>query len=122
MRLLLDEHLAPTLAEQLRARGHDVVAVVQEPALRGSSDAALLDWATVEDRAIATYNVRHFLPLFEACASVGEPVAGLILISARSYPRGDRGLGALLRDLAAVLDANPSRKALNGRAVWLGRS
>lgn len=120
MRLLLDEHLAPTLAEQLRARGHDVVAVVEELALRGSSDAALLDWATAHDRAVATYNVRHFMPLFAARASIGEPVAGLILISGKSYPRGDHGLGALLRDLARVLDENPSRRALSGRAVWLG--
>ena len=122
MRLLLDEHLAPTFAEQLRASGHDVVAVVEEPALRGSSDAALLDWATAQDRAVATYDVRGSLPLFAARASIGEPVPGLVLIPVRRYPRGARGVGPLLRDLATFLEESPSRKALSGRAVWLGHS
>lgn len=40
MRLLLDEHFAPLIAEVLRERGHDAVA--EMPSLRGESDERLL--------------------------------------------------------------------------------
>lgn len=119
MRLLLDEQMDRALAEQLRKRGYDVIAVTEDPALRGLSDAALLEWATAQDRAIATYDLGDFLPLLEERISAGEPVAGLILISATGYPSGERGYGRLLRALIATLEKHRSRKALAGRAVWL---
>lgn len=120
MRLLLDEHLEPAIAEQLRARGHDAIAVAAEPALRGMADAQLFEWATTQDRAIATYDAQGFVPLLTDRATIGEEASGLVLISSRAYPREDRSIGPLIRDLAKVLDENPARNALNGRAIWLG--
>lgn len=119
MRLLLDEHVDPAVAEHLRRLGHDVIAVVDEQDLRGSSDEALLDWATAQDRVIVTYDVRGFMPLLERSTSMGVDCAGLIFVSVRSYPMGDLGHGPLFRDLAKVLQAHPARDALRRRAIWL---
>lgn len=120
MRLLLDEHLAPALAEQLRVRGHDVTGVAEDPALRGLPDEAVFDRATAQVRAVVSYDVRGYLPLLAHRVSVGEPTAGLIVISKRRYPQHD--IGPLLRDLAKLLGENPARDALSGRAIWLGSS
>lgn len=43
MRLLLNEHYRREIAQQLRARGHDVVAVDERDDLRGLTDAELLE-------------------------------------------------------------------------------
>lgn len=59
------------------------------------------------------------MPLFEERATGGEPVAGIVLVSARRYPPGERGHGRLLRALAAFLDEHRSPTAQVGRAVWL---
>lgn len=119
MRLLLDEHFDRRLAEQLRARGHDVIGVMERPEPRGLSDDALVDWATAQRRAIGTYNVQHLMPLFAQRISAERSIGGLLLISERSYPAGERGHGRLLRALLRFLEANPSDAALAGRAVWL---
>ena len=120
MRLLLDEHLDPRLARQLRERGYDVIAVAEEPALRGLSDIALLDWGAAEGRAIATYDVAGFLPIVEERQLAAEPFAGIVALSTRAFPPGDRGHGRLLRALAAMLREHRSPTALAGRAIWLG--
>ena len=41
--LLLDEMFSGSIAEQLRAKGHDVLAVVADPALVGLADEQILD-------------------------------------------------------------------------------
>ncbi len=118
MRLLLDEHLDPLLATQLRARGHDVIAVAADPALRGLSDAELLDLGAEQGRAIATYDAADFLPLIEEREMAGRPCAGVILISARSHPPGGRGHGRLPHAVMAVMDEDGS-EAVAGNVMWL---
>ena len=103
----------------MRERGHDVIAVAHDPAMRGLSDPALFDVAAAEGRVIATYDVADFLPLFEEREMAAEAVAGIVLISARSYPPGERGYGPLPRALEAILEEHRSPKALAGKAVWL---
>jgi hypothetical protein len=119
VRLLLDEHLDPQLARQLRDQGHDVIAVAEQPALRGLSDAALLDWAAAHGRAIATYDVAGFLPIAEEHQLADQPFAGIIAVSTRAFPLGASGHGRLLRALAAVLSEHRSPKAFAGLVVWL---
>jgi predicted nuclease of predicted toxin-antitoxin system len=53
-RLLLDEMFHPRIAEELRARGHDCLAVVADADLRRSSDEDLLQRAAGDGRALVT--------------------------------------------------------------------
>ena len=59
MKLLLDEMWPHDLADQLRRRGHYVVAVTERPHLRGQSDAFIFAAAQAEERVIVTENVDH---------------------------------------------------------------
>ena len=52
MKLLLDEMLPAAIAEQLRHRGHDVIAVSEHPELRGLPDPELLAHCGRELRAV----------------------------------------------------------------------
>jgi len=119
VRLLLDEHLDPRLAVELRTRGSDVVAVVEDVALKGRSDAELVDVAAARSLVIATYDARDFLRLVEERENTSHPVHGILAISIRSFPTGSRGHGQLLRALATTLDERPSTMPLAARVVWL---
>ena len=69
MRLLLDEMIGAVVAEQLRDRGHDVVAV-QDPDrghLRGLDDCLLLATGDDEGRAVVTDNISEVVGLPAEC-------------------------------------------------------
>jgi len=89
--LLLDEHLPRAIAEQLRARSHDAIAVTERPDLRGLSDPDLFQRARSEQRAIATYNIEDFLQLDREYRSAERSHAGIVLISAHRFPRKSAG-------------------------------
>lgn len=120
MRLVLDEHLDNAIAVELRRRGHDVVAVTEDPHLHGIGDRELLAWAAEVGRVIVTYDARGFGPLVEERQVLGEPLTGVIFLSSKRYPQGQRSYGALMRDLARVLEQDPAADALSGSARWLG--
>ena len=101
MKLLLDEMYPRRLAEQLRAEGHDVVAVVELPDLVGREDAEVARWAREHGRVVVTENVADHAPL-----DVDEH-AGLLLVNARRWPRTPSGLPRLLTALRSWLDAQP---------------
>ena len=99
MRLLLDEMYPRRLAEQLRADGHDVVAVVELPDLVGREDTEVACWAREHGRVVVTENVVDYAPM-----DVDEH-AGLLLVNARRWPRTPNGLPRLLTALRSWLDA-----------------
>lgn len=88
VRLLLDEHYASGVADQLNARGHDVISVVADPELRSRSDVELFRWAGTERRRIVTENIKDFRPLLLMAYSAGTEAAQLLLVSPRRFPRG----------------------------------
>ena len=66
MRLLLDEHFDYAIAEQLRRRAIDAIAVQRErPDLEGQDDDIVLRTATSEHRVVVTNNVRDYAPLVD---------------------------------------------------------
>lgn len=117
MRLLLDENLSSRIAEGLRARGFDALAVAEVTDLRGQPDVVVFEWAIDRGRAIVTFDVDFAAILWERIAAEA-PVADVIMVSKRRFPRGDRGHGALVRALSAFLDA-PDTDVAPGRLLWL---
>jgi predicted nuclease of predicted toxin-antitoxin system len=104
VRLLIDEMYSPVIAEQLRARGHDTVAVHDVPGLAGLSDAALLQWAHDHERALITENVVDFLALHAIWLRSGERHSGIVLASNAAYPRAKAStIGALVKALSQLL-------------------
>jgi len=119
MRLLLDENVSSKVAEQLRARGHDAIALTEIDELRGRSDGAVLDWALGHDRVVVTYDT-DFISLQQERVAADVPAADLILIPKGRFPIGDRGFGALVKALSAVLE--PSVPSAGGRLLWLSEA
>ena len=117
MRLLLDEMYPPRLAVQLRADGYDVVAVVEFPELVGRADAEVARWARQSDRVLVTENVADF-----ASMDIAEH-AGLLLVSARRWPRTSSGQPRLLIALRTWLlaHAGPGYSTDSGAGLveWL---
>lgn len=87
-RLLLDEHYAPTIAVALRERGHDVVAAAADSGLRGASDPEVFEWAAAAGRRIVTENIKDFRPLLMQALSSDSPVAAVLFVPPRRFPRG----------------------------------
>jgi hypothetical protein len=96
-----------SLAEQLRSRGHDVVAVVADPMLVSLPDDQILVEATAAGRALVTANIKDFVPLDAQYKAAGRVHAGLVLVSAKTFPQDRSFIGALVNALAALL-ARPS--------------
>jgi hypothetical protein len=101
--LLLDEMLSGVIAEQLRARGHDVVAVVDDTALTGLPDDQVLEAATAAGRALVTANIKDFVPLDRRRRAAGHPHGGLLLVSSKSIPSGRTFIGAVVAALDQLL-------------------
>jgi hypothetical protein len=106
VKLLLDEHFSPELAQRLREVGHDVVAVVEVAELVGLADPELLAEAVTRGRVLVTENVRDFGPLADRL-DLMVPGTGVLFTSHARFPRNQRSLGKLLRALDAWLRARP---------------
>ncbi len=120
MRLWLDEMIAAAVAQELRRLGHDVHAV-QEPEQRwawGLEDTEQLEAAVRQRRALATYNLRDFIPLSQQWAEARREPLGIVLIHPRTISPKD--IGGLVRRLATLLEAHPHEDSLRDRVVFLG--
>jgi hypothetical protein len=117
VKLVLDEHLSPAIAGELRVRGHDVVAAV-EAGLLGKPDADVMEWAVSQGRAVATANYADFRGLHEVHVSRAEPHFGVLYIPAR-FLLSRAGFGRLVREIGAFMDKNPSADALESGEYWL---
>lgn len=120
MKLLLDEHLSPEVARQLRDRGHDVVAVGERTDLRGRPDRVHFASLPDEQRAIATRDLADFRPLLAEALRRGSPTYGLVCVPAR-FPLNRDGIGRLVAALDALLRSHPEVDAAIsvGGEIWL---
>lgn len=119
MRLLLDEHYAPRIAELLRGRGHDVAAVAERADLAGLSDRLVFARAVTERRAIATENIKDYVLLIRRAAAAGDVHFGVVLLSRRRLPHTRDGTGALVEALDGLLRLFPREDALRNTVRWL---
>ena len=106
MRLLLDEMYPAVIAEQLRARGHDVVSVHDDAyrRLEGAPDDEVFAAARVEERVLVTENVPDFRRLEIDALARGDPHVAIVYTSNRQFPRGEPGtVGRLVESLHALM-------------------
>ena len=111
MRLLLDELISATVANQLRARGHDVVAIQDDDLthLRGIDDCLLLDHAVAQRRAVVTDSVPDFFRCHHRRLDRGGRHHGLLLFTNDTFPRHrhDAFVGQIVAALHHELEAHP---------------
>lgn len=119
MRLLLDELYSKRIAEELRARGHDVVAVTERPELEGLKDAELFPLMAAERRAIVTENWGDFQRLLDEAAATGTTHYGVLFTSRRRLPRSKQTVGLYVRVLDDFLSRHPGEDALLNSYRWL---
>jgi hypothetical protein len=119
LRLLLDEHYSREIAEQLRDRGHDAVAVKERADLIAIGDAELFTLMAAERRAILTENVGDFMPLVQGAAAAGEAHFGVVFTSHGSMPRSKAAIGLYVRVLDKFLAARRAEDALLNQTSWL---
>ena len=97
IRLYLDENVSPTVAEQLRLRGIDVVTV-RDLGLLGDTDENNVARASESNRVFCTYD-QDILRI----AASGVPHAGIVFARERDKSIGDwvRGLTIICAVLMA---------------------
>ena len=117
--LLLDEMFSDAIAQQLRAKGHDVQAVVSDPSLAALSDDQILSRAAATGRALVTANIKDFMPLDARYRAAGQAHAGLILVSAKTFPQNRSYTSTVASALAALLDGREQIEA--GEVTFLSR-
>jgi hypothetical protein len=91
------------IAEQLRKRRHDILAVVADPGLIALSDDQILAQAAAGGRALVTANIKDFIPLDAQYKAAGRRHAGLILVSTKTFPQDRSFTGAIVDAVAALL-------------------
>jgi len=117
VRLVLDEHLPPEIARQLKDRGFDVVAAADVGLLR-QPDEAVFQWAIDNARAVVTSNIRDYRMLHTWLLSRGERHHGLVLVS-RRHPNSTAGTGRLVGALADLLVSMSPDQDLQSGEYWL---
>jgi Domain of unknown function (DUF5615) len=81
LKALLNAHLSPRLAQALRERGHDVVALVERDDIPDSApDSLVMKIAATEGRAVVTNNIKDFRSIAANRIISGEGHSGLLLI------------------------------------------
>jgi len=103
---LIDEMFPHAVAEELRDKGHDAVAVL-ELEMQGAPDHEVFDRAVDEKRVVVTENFADFAALVEERQANDDPCTPVVFVRESSFPAG----GALPAHLAERLnqwaDANP---------------
>jgi hypothetical protein len=118
--LLLDEMFSDEIAQQLCAKGYDVISVVADSALTGLPDDQVLAYATTHGRALVTANVKDFVPLDGRYRAAGQAHAGLILVSTKTFPQTHGFPSAVTTALAALLSGTANLQP--GQVIFLTRS
>lgn len=118
MRLILDEQLSPAIAEQLKARGHDVLSAV-EAGLAGVADEQVLSSAARDRRAVVTNNIKDFRPMHANYLKMSTTHYGIVLVATGRYSLRRDHLGSLITALDELLVQSPTDDALRDMELFL---
>jgi hypothetical protein len=108
LKLLLDEHISPTVANGLRRRNRLLVfcmAEWEEGEFLGQQDSACLQQATSQGLTFVTYDRRTIPPLLKAWGEEERKHRGVIFVDEKTISPSDigglvRALGDLSRKIA----------------------
>ena len=106
VRLYFDRHIKKQLAIDLRERGFDVL-LTEESGLDTAPDEDQLAFATKENRAILTFNIRDFAPLHEQWIAAERLHAGIVV----SQQLGSRQYGLWLACYGCLISSPRTRCA-----------
>lgn len=116
LKLLLDENLSQTVAEQVKrhlpAQIVESVHTWRGGTFRGRSDRALLQAAHAEGLALVTCDQKTIPPLLSELYAEGESHAGVVFVDGQTIPSSD--FGALTRALILLCERR-------GGEDWLDR-
>lgn len=115
MKLLLDEMMQRSVAEQLRARGHDVVAVTERAELRNILDTDLFARMQEEGRTVVTYNRDDYLDIGREYDASGRTHHGIVIVGPHRFPEG-RSTGELVKALERLITQGEPYPSFT---VWL---
>ena len=105
LRLLLDEHLSPDIAEGLRRKIKNLtvygLAEWEGGRFLGLSDETILEAAAVQKLTLVTYDLKTIPPLLKAWMEVGHEHGGVIFVDHKTVPSSD--FGGLIRALQKLL-------------------
>jgi hypothetical protein len=88
--LYIDEDaMARALVRGLRARGIDLITVL-EAGMERQSDSAQLEYATLQERVLYTFNVGHFCRLHAEYLAQGKHHAGIVVAPRQQYSIGEQ--------------------------------
>ncbi len=104
LKLLLDEHLSPRLAQQFQAKWPeariDSVLMWQDARLVGAPDELLLAAAHEDGWTLVTYDQATIVPLLKRWGEQGIAHGGVILVDDRTIAAND--IGGLIQSLSMV--------------------
>jgi hypothetical protein len=119
LRLLLDEHYSQLIAEQVRERSHDVIAVTERTDLIGLRDVELFALLPAERRAIMTEKWGDFQRELQNAAATGMTHYGVLFTSRKQLPRDKQTIGLYVRVLDEFLANHRAEDALLNSYRWL---
>jgi hypothetical protein len=101
LKLLLDEHISPDVADGLRQKQRGVfmlsLAEWEAGQFLGVSDELILTEAAARKRTLVTYDRKTIPPLLKAWAEAGRDHGGVIFVDEKTIAPSD--LGGLVRAL-----------------------
>ncbi len=106
MKWLVDEMFPAAVAEALRDKGHDAVAV-SELEMQGAPDNEVFDRAVMEKRVVVTENFADFAALVDERQADDDPSATVVFVRKSWFPAGRALPAHLATHLDQWAEANP---------------